>query len=183
MKPATSFCRTRRLPGLRRSTNTSPPTASITARQIKRRLMTMRTQSPLRAPLPELSDEGEDTTSSHERQSSLPYRDGSVVVNSRTSETPIPPARVNMPELVCPLTLLGSIGAQPQRDLGGLHRLLHHAHHFVAESLQIRLVAEPRGERFEGLYGIVLVPVEAAVDEGLDASPQGVEQGRDRQRR
>src|SRR5215208_7126813 len=132
MKPATSFCLRRRLPGMRRSTSTSPPTASNTARQIKRRLTTMRTQSLLRVPLPELPDEGEDTSYSHKRQRSLSYRDGSVVVNSRTSETPIPPARMNKPELVGPLTLQGCIGAQPQGDVGRLHRLPYHSHQFDA---------------------------------------------------
>src|SRR5215213_10620387 len=36
---------------------------------------------------------------------------------------------------------LGRIGAQPQRDVRGLHRLPHHTYQVVIEGLQIRLVS------------------------------------------
>src|SRR5215217_8187745 len=168
MKPATSFCLRRRLPGMRRSTSTSPPTATITARQIKRRLTTMRTQNLLRVPLPELADEGEDTSYSHKRQRSQSYRDRTMVVNSSeltNLRDALAPTRMNKPELVGPLTLQECIGAQPQGDVGGLHRLAHHSYHFIVQRLQVRLVPELRGEGFERLRRVVLPTVEAAVYE------------------
>src|SRR5215211_919414 len=70
MKPATSLCGKRRLVGIRRCTNTSPPTASNIARQIKRRPVTMCIESLLHAPLRELPDAGQDTISSQTRQRS-----------------------------------------------------------------------------------------------------------------
>src|SRR5215218_961258 len=142
MKPATSFCLRRRLPGMRRSTSTSPPTASITARQIKRRLTTMRTQSLLRVPLPELADEGDDTSYSHKRQRTLSYRDRTMVVNCSeltNLRDAVATTRMNKPELVGPLTLQRCIGAQPQRDVGWLHRLLHHAYQVLVQHFKVRL--------------------------------------------
>src|SRR5829696_9460910 len=78
-----------------------------------------------------------------------------------------------------PLILWGRLGAQPQRDVGGLHRLPHHPHQVVVQRLQVRLVAQLLAESFEGLRRIVLAAVEAAVYEGLDTMAEGVKQGRD----
>jgi len=71
------------------------------------------------------------------------------------------------------------IGAQPQRDVRGLHRLRYHPYEIVIERLQIRRVPELDGESFEGLPGVVFAPVEAPVYERLDASPQRIEQRSD----
>ena len=66
---------------------------------------------------------------------------------------------------------------QPQRDVGRLHRLPYHSHQILLQRLEVRLVPELDGEGFQGLLCVVLPPVEAAVDEGLDATSQRVEQG------
>jgi hypothetical protein len=47
---------------------------------------------------------------------------------------------VNKALLVCLLTLRGRLGAQPQRDVGRLHRLPYHVYQFVVQRLQVRLV-------------------------------------------
>src|SRR5215207_2009487 len=54
-------------------------------------------------------------------------------------------------------------GAQPHRDVGGLHRLLHHPQQLVVQSLEVRLIAEPGGEGLQRLPHVVLSPVEAPV--------------------
>src|SRR5215218_10275103 len=71
--------------------------------------------------------------------------------------------------LVRQLTLRGLFGAQPQRDVGGLHRLPYHPHQVVAEGVHVRLVSQLGREGFQGLPGIVLTSVEATVYEGLNA--------------
>src|SRR5919107_4159478 len=179
MKPATSFCRTRRLPGMMRCTSTNPPTAIITARQTNRRPTTMRTQSLLRAPLPELPDEREDTSFSREGQyptvSARIYGSGLTILQDAIARM-----RAIEPKLLAGLfTLQRCSGTQPQRDVGWLHRFPHHPHKVLVQRLGVRLVPELCRERFEGLSRVVLASVEATVDEGLDASPQGIEQGRD----
>src|SRR5215204_2143719 len=80
-----------------------------------------------------------------------------------------------------PLTPRHRIWAQAQRDVLGLHRLLHYIHHFVAESLQICLLPELGREGLQGLPGVVLASVETTVDETLYAGSQGVEQGSDQE--
>src|SRR5215208_1751108 len=47
---------------------------------------------------------------------------------------------VNKALLVCLLTLRGRLGAQPQRDVGRLHRLPYHGYQFVVQRLQVRLL-------------------------------------------
>src|SRR5829696_10575093 len=71
-----------------------------------------------------------------------------------------------------PLALSDRLWSQPQRDVGRLHRLPHHAYEVVVQRFDIRLVPEFGGEFFEGLRGLVLAPVNAAVYERLDASPR-----------
>ena len=44
--------------------------------------------------------------------------------------------------LVRLLALLCWLGAQPQRDVGGLHRLPDHPYEVVAQGVQVRLVSE-----------------------------------------
>src|SRR5215207_1063476 len=67
--------------------------------------------------------------------------------------------------------------------MGGLHRPPHHAHQVISQGIQVCLVPKLGGEGFQGLSRVVLAPVEAAIDEGLDTTPQGIEQGRDRKGR
>src|SRR5215203_4678368 len=72
----------------------------------------------------------------------------------------------------------GPIGTQPQRDVLRLQRLAYNPRNVVVERLEVRFVAQPGGEGFEGLSRVVLAPVEAAIDKRLDAAPQRVEQCR-----
>src|SRR5215203_3109929 len=44
----------------------------------------------------------------------------------------------------------------PQRDLRGLHRLPHRREQFRTQGFQVRLVAQPGGERFERPGRVVL---------------------------
>jgi hypothetical protein len=53
---------------------------------------------------------------------------------------------VNKGLLVRQQALRGLIGAQPQRDVGGLHSLPYHPHQVVAEGFQVGLVAQRGGE-------------------------------------
>src|SRR5215208_157433 len=57
-----------------------------------------------------------------------------------------------------------------------MHGFPYHLYKVAPQCLQICLVTELRGERFEGLSSIILPPVEAPVYERLDATPQWVEQ-------
>jgi hypothetical protein len=54
------------------------------------------------------------------------------------------------------LAFRSSVGAQPERDVGRLHRLPYHARKVVAQRLQVRLVAKPGGEGFEGFLASYL---------------------------
>src|SRR5215203_3545516 len=65
---------------------------------------------------------------------------------------------------------------QLQRDVRRLHSLPHYRQQFVAQGVEVRLVAQLGREGFQGLSRIVLPAVEAAVYESLYASAQGVEQ-------
>src|SRR5215210_4774760 len=78
-------------------------------------------------------------------------------------------------------SLWSGIRAQPQRDVGGLHRPPHDLDEVVAQGVEIRLVSKLGREALQRLYRIVLPTVEAAVDKALDAAPQRVEQGGYRQ--
>jgi hypothetical protein len=71
-------------------------------------------------------------------------------------------------------TLRRRLGTQPQRDVGGLHSLPHHPHQFLIQRFEVRLISQLHGEGFEGLPGVVLVAVEAAVYEGLNALRRGL---------
>src|ERR671921_2476341 len=135
MKPATSLCGMRRLVGIRCCTNTSPPTASNMARQIKERPVIMRIESLLRAPLPELPGVGQDTISSQKRQRSLSYRHESRKWSHEPLRTLLVRTRMNKAELVCLLALQRYIGTQPQRDVGRLHRLPYHPNQIVTQGV------------------------------------------------
>src|SRR5215204_3079598 len=62
-----------------------------------------------------------------------------------------------------------------------LHRLPYYTHQVVAQGIQVCFVPELGGEGIQGLPRIVLPTVETTVDEGLDATPQRGEEGRDKQ--
>jgi hypothetical protein len=73
------------------------------------------------------------------------------------------------------LAFRGPVGAQSEQDVGRLHRLPYHARKVVVQCLEVRLVAKPGVEGFQGLSRVVLATVETAVDKRLDAAPQWVE--------
>src|SRR5215204_3252231 len=79
--------------------------------------------------------------------------------------------------LVCLLIPGGCVGTQPQSDVLRLHRLPNRYHQIVAQSIEVRLVPELCGETLKSLPRIVLPPVEATVDERLNAPSQRVAQG------
>ena len=83
-----------------------------------------------------------------------------------------PQARV-LPNL--PLAFRGSVGAQPERDVGRLHSLTYYSRKIVVQRLEVRLVAKPGGEGFQGLSGVVFLAGETTVDKRLDTASQGVE--------
>src|SRR5215218_10466678 len=56
-----------------------------------------------------------------------------------------------------------AIWAEPERDVGWLHRFPHHAYQIVAQRIQIRLIPELGREGFEGLRCIVFPSVEASI--------------------
>src|SRR5215203_3706873 len=62
-----------------------------------------------------------------------------------------------------------------------MHRLCNHPYEIASQCLQVRLIAEPGREGFEGLPGVVLASVEAPVYERLYAPPYGVEQRGDQE--
>jgi hypothetical protein len=64
--------------------------------------------------------------------------------------------------------------AQPQRDMGWLHRLPYHHFQFVVQGVQVRLVPQFECKALEGLSSIVLASIEAAVYVRLNSSTQGV---------
>jgi hypothetical protein len=74
------------------------------------------------------------------------------------------------------LLLRMSVGAQPQRDVDGLQRLLDNPRKIFVQGLQIRLFTKPGRELFQGLPRVVLASVEAAIYERLDTAPQRVEE-------
>ncbi len=56
--------------------------------------------------------------------------------------------RVNGGPLMILFDLQLRIGAQPQRDVGGLHGLFDHPHQIVAQCVEVGLVSELGGEGF-----------------------------------
>src|SRR5215211_2902584 len=74
-----------------------------------------------------------------------------------------------------------TIGAQPQRDVCGLHRLPHHLHQVVAQGVEVSLVSQLGREGCKRLCCVVLAAVEAPVYERLDAAPQRIEESSDHQ--
>lgn len=77
--------------------------------------------------------------------------------------------------------LRSQIGAQPQRYVRGLHSLSHHPRQVIGQGVQVRLVTQSRVEGGERLCGVVLVAVEATVNEALEASSERNDEGSDHQ--
>src|SRR6266699_6511647 len=71
---------------------------------------------------------------------------------------------------------------QPERDMGWLHRLLHHRQQALAQLVQVHLVAQGGTESGQGLSGVILAAVETPVNNPLDALAERLEQNVDRQR-
>jgi hypothetical protein len=69
--------------------------------------------------------------------------------------------------------ITGRFGAQPQGDVGGLHRLPYQPDQVVAQGLQVCLVAQRHGERFDGRSCVVLAEVKAYVYVGMNALSLG----------
>src|SRR5437016_3874684 len=69
---------------------------------------------------------------------------------------------------VTPSSLLFSVWfglRQPERDMGGLHRLLHHGHQLLAQLSQVKLIAQRSTEGLDDFGCIILAPVEATIDD------------------
>src|SRR6266542_6733461 len=58
---------------------------------------------------------------------------------------------------------LGPWLAQPQRCLGGLHRLVDHGEQLCGQRVQVDLLAQAGNERLNGAGRVVAAPVEAPV--------------------
>src|SRR5687768_12603094 len=88
----------------------------------------------------------------------------------RAAVTPAgpPPITTTSNTVRAPLGPLGPAWRpQPQRGVPRLHRLVYHRDQRPAQPVQIRLLAQFRGETLERLCCVVLPPVEAAVDKAL----------------
>src|ERR671912_343064 len=80
-----------------------------------------------------------------------------------------------------PTALRLLVGAQPQGDVDGLHRLSHHANEILVQCFEVRLVPQLGREGFQGPSSIVLAAVEALVYERLDATALRGEQSGDQE--
>jgi hypothetical protein len=67
-----------------------------------------------------------------------------------------------------------TLGAQPQRDVNGLHGLSYHAYQFVIQCLEVRLVPEPGREGFKGLSRVVLLAQRPASDHASRVAARGL---------
>src|ERR671914_170080 len=92
------------------------------------------------------------------------------------AEISLPRACVNKESLAHPLRLRVCLGSQPQGDVCGLHSLPHHPYQVLAQGVEVRLLPELGGEPLKSLSCVILVAVEAAVYERLDAAPERAEQ-------
>src|SRR6266516_8063353 len=70
---------------------------------------------------------------------------------------------------------------QPQRDMRGLHRLLHDSQQLIAQLIQVYLLPQGDAESCHRLGGVILAAVEAPVNDPLDALAERLEQDIDRQ--
>src|SRR4051794_25296371 len=77
----------------------------------------------------------------------------------------------------CPV-IWWRLGTQPQGGVLGLHGVLDDREQLGVQSVHVRLVAQPGGERFERFGRVVLAAVEEVIDKVLNTPPHGVEQCR-----
>src|SRR5215471_18888320 len=63
---------------------------------------------------------------------------------------------------------------QPERDVGWLHRLLHHRQQALAQLVQVHFLPQGGAESCHGLGGVILAAVETAIDDRLDTLAQGL---------
>src|SRR6266545_7011447 len=75
------------------------------------------------------------------------------------------------------------LSSQPERCPGRLHGLLDHRQQVGSQRVQVDLLAQPRAERVDGPCRVVAAAIEATVDQPLDASAGGLEEGGQRQGR
>ena len=59
-------------------------------------------------------------------------------------------------------------GREPDRDVGGLERLLDRIDQISAHNVKINGLAQPHGKRGHYRFGVVMGPVEPAVHGSLD---------------
>ncbi|HEX6552190.1 MAG TPA: hypothetical protein VF026_05465 [Ktedonobacteraceae bacterium] len=64
-----------------------------------------------------------------------------------------------------------------------MHRLLNHCHQLLAQLRQVHLITKAGTKGFQSFGGVVLPTLEAAVDDPLDVSSQGLEQNSNNKRR
>jgi hypothetical protein len=83
--------------------------------------------------------------------------------------------------LLYPLTISRPVGAQPQGDLGRLHRLPYHPYQIIAKCVQVCFFAQLGRESFQGLSRVLLIAVEAPVYKALNAPPERSKQRRDQE--
>ena len=68
--------------------------------------------------------------------------------------------------------------SQPQRRCGRLHGLVDDCQQFGRQGAQLDLVPQAGAERRHRPGSVIAAPIEASVDQVLDAAPGGLEQGR-----
>ena len=61
-----------------------------------------------------------------------------------------------------------------------MQRLLHHRQQVSRQHLHLHFVPQPGAETRERAHRVIFAPLEAPVDERLDAPPQRLEEGGDR---
>ena len=71
---------------------------------------------------------------------------------------------------------------QPQRNKCRLHGLLDHCHQILPQLIQVNFMAQCCTKSGQGACCIILAPIEAAVDDCLNTSSQGLEHGGNDQR-
>src|SRR5579884_2229770 len=67
--------------------------------------------------------------------------------------------------------------------MGRLHRLFDHSKQLLTQLIQVHFSPQRRAKGFQRLLGIIFAPVEAPINEPLDALTKGLKQGSDDQRR
>ena len=72
--------------------------------------------------------------------------------------------------------------AQPERDMGRLHRLVDDGQQVLAYLLQVYFTLQRGAEGRQRLLGIILAAIEAAINEDLDALAHWQEERGNRQR-